>query len=139
MKTSQQTIELQPLKISDRWTVGKHEFYAIDPDGNVEGDNTFWMFSEDLLQIEMDDYVLDLGWYGDEDGAYCLYLIRGNFLTGELLEKFKTRDRQKVVARLNDITKAVETGQLDNVRGYQVSEDGEKTVDDFENYSSWKK
>ena len=138
MDTSHQKANLQSLNISEGWTVRQHEFYDIDPEGNVENDDTFWMFSEDLLQIEMDGYVLDLGWYGEQDGNYCLYLIRGNFLTGDLLEKFQSRDRRTIQARIKTLADAVTSGRFDNLSGYSVTEDSDKTMDDFENYSCFK-
>lgn len=141
-----QKFNLQLLNISTDWSVMRNVFYDIDPeDNNSYDDKEVYIYcQEDLLYLTKGDYHLDLGWYGynnltyDKTG-YCIHLFRGdNWNNAELLEKFRSKDKQVIVAKINDIIKAVDIGEFDNSIGYIVDENdmtNQNSFSDIDNYS----
>jgi len=137
---------LQKLNISSNWSIVRNVFYDIDPaDNNSYDDKELYLYGqEDLLYLTKDDYHLDLGWYGYNNltynkTGYCIHLFRGdNWNNSELLEKFRSKDKQVIVAKINDFIKAVDIGEFDNLIGYIVDENDSSNKNDFsaiDNYS----
>ena len=130
---------LQQLDISYNWTVVRNVFYDIDPADNVseddKRDNIFCQ--EDLLYLTKGDYHLDLGWYGydnltSDTTGYCIHLFRGNnWNNAELLEKLRSKDKQVIVEKINDLIKAVDIGEFDNLTGCLVDENDPTNKNDF--------
>jgi hypothetical protein len=69
--------QLVPLRIPSGWTVLFNTFAEIDDAHELTIQEREALLSEDLLQLETEDLVLDLGWYPDEDpeGAYRVELV----------------------------------------------------------------
>ena len=80
------------LDFSPFWEINQHQWYE-----NEEN------FAEDLLQAKYKDYLLDVGFYGEnaETGIYRMYVIKGDFLNGILIEKFETFSVQKLKTKMN--------------------------------------
>lgn len=137
--------QLQKLDIPSDWTVWQNEFYDIDPQGNASaGDKFLFVYAcEDLLQIGKEPYVLDLGWYGSDDlsdkhTGYCISLLKGNWLDGELLEKFCSKDKQTIADKIQEFIRAVDGNEYDNLTGYRVDENdptNKNQMGDFDTYS----
>jgi hypothetical protein len=97
-------LKLVPLRIPTGWAVTWNTFYEVTP--ILEGNELVNAadFDEDLLQIEsitfeeemgrieVEPYILDLGWYPAEDpnGAYTLTLLRGDW--DHVLKTFTSRN-----------------------------------------------
>ena len=141
-----QKYNLQQLDISSDWTVVRNVFYDIDPADDVSEDDKYdnIFCQEDLLLLTKGDYNLDLGWYGydnlsSDTTGYCIHLFRGdNWNNAELLEKLRSKDKQFIVKKINDLINAVDIGDFDNFIGYIVNENDPKNKNDFsdiENYT----
>ena len=74
------------------WKVNHHQWYEKNED-----------FAEDLLHAKYKDYLLDVGFYGKnpETGIYRMFVIKGDFLNGILIEKFETSDVEKLKTKVN--------------------------------------
>lgn len=84
--------KLISLEIPFHWKINHHQWYEKDE-----------YFAEDLLQAKYKDYLLDAGFYGEnaEKGIYRMYVIKGDFLNGILIEKFVTSDLEKLKTKVN--------------------------------------
>jgi hypothetical protein len=90
-----------------------------------------------MLLIEKNDYHLDLGWYGDENGDYCIHFFKGNWLRGELLEKYSSKESEKIAARIQEILVAFECGDFENINGYKVNDEDPNNQSDFGDLESF--
>ena len=84
-----------------------------------------------MLLVENDEFHLDLGWYGDEDGQYTIHFFKGSWLVGELLEKYSSNKSAQIVIRINEILTAFKNGEFDNINGYMVDENDLNNKSDF--------
>ena len=77
---------------STLWKVSQHQWFEKDED-----------ICEDLLQAKYKDYLLDVGFYGEnaETGIYRMYVIKGDFLNGILIEKFETLSVEELKTKVN--------------------------------------
>ena len=108
-----------------------NNFYDIDPGDNISLDDKFEFifWQEDMIQIRNGEFLLDLGWYGqdDLDSPYCGYgliLFRGSdFKHCELLEKYRSKSKNDVVKRIFALFDAVDKGFYENRSGYLINED----------------
>lgn len=133
-----QKYNIQSLDISPDWKIVRNVFLDIDPKDNIPEedklDNIYCQ--EDLLYMTKNNYHLDLGWYGytlvNDKTGYCINLFRGeNWNNGELLEKFRSKEKQVIVAKINELINAVDTGYFDNLTGYIVNENDPTNNNDF--------
>ena len=98
------TYSLVPLRIPTGWAVVFNNFWEIKPlieEGKLVNTSDF---TQDHLVIERvvpkgtnsPPYVLDLGWYPEEDlnGQYRLVLTNRN--SNEVLKKFESSDYEKI-------------------------------------------
>ncbi|MEM6471867.1 MAG: hypothetical protein AAF802_20070 [Planctomycetota bacterium] len=97
---------LQTLIVTPGWSVGYHQFLAVDPPSHSTEDVIPWWFKEDLFQARHDrfDRLIDLGWYPEfdfSDGEFGLVLYAGDF-HGKLLRELRSRCRQTVVNAMNE-------------------------------------
>ena len=138
---------IQHLEISKNWKVVRNVFFDINPIGNEseEVKYDYIYCQEDLLYLTKGNYHLDLGWYGNDDLAnertgYCIHLYRGNdWNNGELLEKHRSKDKQVIVEKINELIKSVDKGNYDNITGYIVDENdikNENAFNDMDSYSA---
>ena len=133
------------LEISTGWNVERNEFYDIDPNDEVPDDDKFFNIyvEEDMLAIKKGRIFLDLGWYGGEDSSneysgYCIHLIRGNSWNDcELLEKFRSRSKNAVVDKINELILAVDRGEYDELEGLRVDENDPYNDNDFSDLDSY--
>lgn len=118
------------LVIPDEWNVVRDVFYDIDPwdASNSEDliyDNVF--VQEDLFLLKLNNYHLDLGWYGGEkNGFFGLYLFRGeDWHNNVLFEKRQIRNYVDLIETINIIAQNVTSGKYDHLDGQP------KSVDDY--------
>jgi len=125
-------LNLVALKIPSGWKVNRNVFFALNPtDEYSEDELSVHLFDqEDLLQLEFNDYFIDLGWYMGKDGSFGLNLIKGNWLEGLLLERFVSRSYKDVAERINDILKAIDDREFEDVKGLPI----DNNQSQFENY-----
>lgn len=92
--------------VTDHWWIHRNNFVDAEPE--VEGGRLSSGFSQDILSmehrrpvegaLEKADFVIDLGWYPDEDpaGRYRLVLLGGGWddilATVESADRFIIRD-----------------------------------------------
>lgn len=96
------SFELQPLRIPAGWSVKYNMFSEYDLD--KDGAEYSYELCEDLLQLENQNLLIDLGWYpqGDIEGSYQLYLIdkTNNFSFDSPLKVFKSKSKQEIIYRI---------------------------------------
>ena len=147
MINSTQKDEVQGPDISSGWEVVQNVFFDIDLSNNIsEKDKDENICSqEDLLYLTKGNYHLDLGWYGSDDltndrTGYCIHLFRGNnWNNGELLEKFRSKEKQVTVTKINELIHAVDRGDFDKLTGYIVNDKDPTNNNDFcdlDNYTA---
>ena len=98
---------LQPLRIPSGWTVNYNHFSEYDP--LTESPEYLYELSEDMLQMENDRFLIDLGWYPEMDlnGRFILVLAdRTRERPFEHpIERFETRDKAEVTAKIEEWAK----------------------------------
>ena len=140
------THKKQALYIPPGWEVNRNEFYDIDPfDNSSADDKSILIFcQEDMLWLKKGDYHIDLGWYGrenlhDSSTGFCIHLYRGEHWNKcELLEKFRSKNKDDIVDALTMMMGSVEKGDYKFLTGYKIDEDdpaNENSMEDFETYS----
>jgi len=145
-----QKYNIQRLDISSDWKVVRNVFFDIDPKDNVSEDDKYDNIycQEDLLYLTKSNYHLDLGWYGNDNltnerTGYCIHLFRGdNWSSGELLEKLRSKNKEVIVKKINDLIKSVDIGYFDKLTGYIVDENDPTNKNDFsdiDNYTARQK
>lgn len=94
--------KLQPLRLCAGWKVAYNNFSEYDPD-NDEAEYSYEL-CEDLLQLENNDLLIDLGWYphGDLKGSYKLYMIDVTLEAPFLhpLEVFSSSSKTEILEKL---------------------------------------
>ena len=127
------------LLIPDCWTIKRNNFIDLEPDNNFEIDLVAENFVEDILQATFDDYIIDLGFYGNynenKNGFFKVFVIKGDFLQGELFETFISRSIEDIAAKLNKYFDIISTHQLYNIIGYVYGQ-STKNIDDIDIYSA---
>ena len=90
--------EIQPLRLLAGWTVEFNGFYQCDPN-NCSNFDAY--FTEDLLQLSNSRFnlVIDLGWYGDINGTYKLFLVK-NCNWEKPLEVVSTRNPAVIIEKI---------------------------------------
>ena len=136
----------QKLNIPADWEIKRNEFYDIDPFDNSPADDkeVLIFVQEDILWLKKGNYNIDLGWYGGQDlknegAGFCIYVYRGDHWHNcDLLEKFRSKNKQNVVDKLDSLIKSVDKGEYDNLIGHRIDEDdltNQNSMEDFEAYS----
>ena len=91
--------ELQPLRIPAGWYINYNMFSEYDPD--TDGREYSYELCEDLLQLEHEYLMIDLGWYphGDINGSYKLYLVDTSKTAPfeHPLEVFGSRSKKEII------------------------------------------
>lgn len=94
--------ELQPLRLSSGWTVKYNDFSEYD--FNEDGQEYLYELKEDLLQLENQNLIIDLGWYPSMDitGRYILYLIDKNADKpfDDPIDVIESRSKQDILSKL---------------------------------------
>ncbi|RJX37661.1 hypothetical protein D3P09_22065 [Paenibacillus pinisoli] len=102
--------QLMPLRISAGWRVEYNQFFELD---NI--------LAEDLLQLSNHKRfkILDLGWYPSNrtKGMYTINLIELSYDEEQQINnwstplyQFRTKDKQQIVYKLEEIMKSVTDG-----------------------------
>jgi hypothetical protein len=100
--------KLQSLRIPSGWKVSWNTFTEFDPlEITGADDENWWLFDEDLLQLECShkNLILDLGWYGGKNlitGNYGLYLIQNQDWENPLL-KFLSKNKDEIVSKIESV------------------------------------
>ena len=104
-------VPLQPLRISEGWTVEYNRFCEVD----IEHPDAWTLLSESLLQLthQRRNRLLDLGWYpeGAPDGNFRLCIYAGDF-TGQLLFASNSQSRVEITATIESMLDKVNRGEL---------------------------
>lgn len=90
--------KLQPLRITSGWTVKYNNFSEYDPE--TDGKKYSLELCQDLLQLQNNNILVDLGWYGDFDsGYYKMYMVDTTHenLWDKPLEYLETRSEKEVL------------------------------------------
>lgn len=140
-----QKYNIQHIDISSDWKVVQNVFFDIDPMDNTseEDKHDFIYCQEDLLYLTKGIYHLDLGWYGydnltNDSTGYCIHLYRGDsWNNGELLEKHRSKDKQFIVTKINELIKTVDIGDFDKLTGYIVDENDLTNNNDFSDIDNY--
>ena len=66
---------------------------------------------------------------------FKVFVIKGDFLQGELFETFISRSIEDIAAKLNKYFDIISTHQLDNIIGYVYGQ-STKNIDDIDIYSA---
>lgn len=98
-------MNLQTLRIPPEWTIKHNTFTEAEPDlFNEEESNYCWEFTEDLLQLQIENLTLDLGWYPEAkvEGEYKLVLIKESDWENPLF-LLETREKNRVIRAIEDL------------------------------------
>jgi hypothetical protein len=127
------------LLIQNCWTIKQNNFIDLEPDNKFDIGVVAHNFGEDILQATFNEYVIDLGFYGNyydnRNGFFKLFVIKGDFLQGELFEAFISRSTEDIKHKLDIYFDIIPKNQLDNIKGYffgQLAMD----INDFDIYSA---
>jgi hypothetical protein len=90
-----------------------------------------------MLLIENNEYHLDLGWYGGEDGHYTIHFFKGSWLIGELMEKYSSKKSSAIKQRIDEILTAFTNGEFRDIKGYVVDEDDLNNQSDFRDLNNY--
>ncbi|MCH2225585.1 MAG: hypothetical protein MK066_12515 [Crocinitomicaceae bacterium] len=125
------TMKNKSLSISDQWKVMRDEFYDLNPFDTTTDIETEFLYQEDLLWIQKEEYNIDLGWY-ERDDCFRLYLYKGkSWHECQLLEKIQTKKHTDIITALNAITNKVVSGD------YEEFNQTEESIDDFTDFTQY--
>lgn len=91
-------LNLQQLLIPNHCKVLKNSFSTYDPEIDYSEEKNLFYLTEDLLQIEFGNLILDLGWYGEistNEGEFKIYLIQNQDWENPIITK--SSKSQKVI------------------------------------------
>ena len=112
------TIIKQKIGLGIGWRVLHHSFFSLEPDNQYATLEVAKYFTENLFRATNGTFTIDMGFYGtyhqNRAGTYAIYLIRGDFDSGEILAKVKTRSQADAVAQLESFTQAANQGEYAN-------------------------
>jgi hypothetical protein len=117
------------LNIPKGWEVNLHNFFEVDPRFPYPQEVIADHLSQYLFQATSTcgKYTIDVGFYGEYDltrkGTFTVYLIRGDFHKGELLEKYRFEQHQPVVECVNKLMNLVVNGAYEKLDGLSYSQD----------------
>ncbi|MCY7829313.1 hypothetical protein MOD54_06420 [Bacillus spizizenii] len=103
---------LHPLRITQGWKVNYNHFVEIDPRTLEPNDDSWFLFTDSLLQLyhEQSSITLDLGWVPDisAEGNYLVSIVKNNDWETPIKE-FSSDDYKKVIAHIEYHLKEVTT------------------------------
>lgn len=115
------------FRYTEGWVVAQDKFYNIEPKNSLPTGKVAGYFHEHLFQGLYGDFVIDVGFHGtyhlDRTGHFTVYLLKGDFCTGELFEKYvfdKTADTATCVQLLID---KVSQGLYKKTKGLKFADD----------------
>ncbi len=94
--------ELSPIRITSGWTMKYNNFTEYDPE--QDGAQYCYELNEDLILLENQNLIIDLGWYPAMNlkGCYIMYLVDKNrenpFLVP--LDRFQTKSKKEIISKL---------------------------------------
>lgn len=94
--------ELQPLRLSSGWTVTYNNFSEYD--FQKDGQEYLHELTEDMLQLENRDLLIDLSWRPEMniEGRYVLYLLdkKAERPFDTPIDVFESRIKQEIISKL---------------------------------------
>jgi hypothetical protein len=115
------------FRVKEPWQVVQDAFYNIEPDNTLPLGKVAGYFSEHLFQGLYGDFVIDAGFFGtyhlDRTGHFGIYLLKGNFYEGELLEKRIFRSSAKASAFVQGLITLVTEGKYEKTKGLKFGND----------------
>ena len=134
MSSNRRDYRIESFDLPIGWKIRRNVFTTIDPkdDFPMEVKDAEIFDQEDMLLVQNGEYILDLGWYGDKaEGSFCIHFIKGHWLTGCLLEKFRSRNQQEIKHRIEDIMNSFELNDFADIQGYCVNDNDPNCLRDF--------
>lgn len=132
--------ELKINDVPDGWTVNSNNFLDIDPDNNFTIEDVESVFKEDIFQVGHNGYLIDLGFYGNysdnRSGFFRLYVIKGDFLKGVLMESFISRSKEEIANKIIRYFDLISKNVLGNVDGINFGNNSDNFPYDFHIYSA---
>lgn len=120
-------IHKHPFLIGKGWKVAWNNFYRIEPDNKFPMTEVAGYFSEHLFMAQNDQFMIDVGFHGtyhlNREGHYSLYLIKGDYYKGELLEKRIFRSQLQTANLLQDLLIQVSKNRFKKVEGLKFTAD----------------
>ncbi len=115
------------FRLAKGWVVAQDNFYKIEPDNKLPIGKVYGYFSEHLFQARYGTYVIDVGFYGtyhlNREGHFGLYLIKGDFQQGILLEKHNCRSMSQMNNLLQALIDQVTEGAYEKTKGLKFGAD----------------
>ncbi|MFP7691691.1 hypothetical protein ACLH26_02470 [Bacillus subtilis] len=109
---------IHPLRITQGWKVNYNHFVEIDPRTLEPNDDSWFLFTDSLLQLyhEQSSITLDLGWVPDisPEGNYLVLLVKDNDWEDPIKE-FSSDDYKKVILYIEYHLKQVTTTRWNEV------------------------
>lgn len=114
------------LNIPKEWKVYKNDFMDLEPNNSYPIDEVWHYFQEDILQATYNDYLIDLGFYGDylnnRKGFFRLIVTKGDFSEGELYEKYVSRSTEEIKKKLEFYFNFILSNEIQSFSGLKYDE-----------------
>jgi hypothetical protein len=114
------------LNIPKEWKIYKNDFMDLEPDNLHPIDEVWYYFQEDILQATYNEYLIDLGFYGDylnnRKGFFRLIVTKGDFSEGELYEKYISRSTEEIKNKLEFYFNFILSKEIENLSGLKYDE-----------------
>ncbi|MDI9310539.1 MAG: hypothetical protein QM535_10005 [Limnohabitans sp.] len=114
------------LNIPKEWKVYKNDFMDLEPNNSYPIDEVWYYFQEDILQATYNDYLIDLGFYGDysnnRKGFFRLIVAKGDFNEGELFEKYISRSTEEIKNKLEFYFNFILGDEIESLSGLKYGE-----------------
>jgi len=93
-------VNVHALRIPTGWSIDKNNFWEIDPINLGEDDDTWFMFTDSLLQLhhQKKSVILDMGWKPDispEGNFVVVILINEDW--DKPIERFESKNYTEVI------------------------------------------
>lgn len=110
----------------------------LEPNNSYPIDEVWYYFQEDILQATYNDYLIDLGFYGDysnnRKGFFKLIVTKGDFSEGELFEKYISRSTEEIKKKLEFYFNFILSNEIERVSGLKYGKN--KNQLEYDIYSS---
>lgn len=115
------TFDLKDLNIPKEWKIHKNDFITIEPTNNLNIDDVWDYFQEDIFQANFKDFFIDLGFNGtylkNRNGFFKLIIAKGDFGSGELYEKFLSRSTDEIKEKIEFYSELIINEKINNYQG----------------------
>lgn len=115
------------FRYTEGWIVSQDKFFSIEPNNSLPLGEVAGYFNEHLFQGLYGDFVIDVGFHGtyhlDRVGRFSIYLLKGNFYKGELLEKRIFENTAQAAACVQELIDKVSQGAYKKTEGLKFKDD----------------